>query len=323
MSIEVIIEDEQSFAEAIRDVRNDGDDTTYVICGHDDGNPNRIKVLYTGSDTSEIGSRMDSAEMMYGLARYETKFDMSTTVKFVYIRWIGESVAVGKKGRYGVVHGSISSRFTPFHTTVEASAQEDLDNEKILQILDETAGTKSKVLEMDQIPERQMRGFTQTQLPQREAKKGFSVSAVASKGAEVEFAQDVYEAVSRVRDNEDSTSWMVAGYQDANPKGPVVCMGSGEGGLSELTACLDESIPMYGLYRVTHTDMDDITTVKFVYIMWVRNKTKPMTRAKISTHKGIAEEVFTPSHVMVFASELADISERDIMDKIRQQSGSK
>ncbi|KAK0065608.1 hypothetical protein BgiMline_020825 [Biomphalaria glabrata] len=320
MSTEVSFQDEAAFHSAIADVRNDASEVNYVLCGHVEGNPNKIDVLYTGTDTSEIGSKMDPAEAMYGLARYETKFDLSTTVKFVYIHWIGDKIAIGKKGRYGVVHGSIESRFSPYHLLVEASSPADLNSDKILQTLMETAGTKSKVLDDDQVTNRQMRGFTQTQLPQRDKKSSFGVSAVSAKGAEVEILSDVREAVSKVRMDGDPATWMVAGYRDANPKGPLQCMGCGEGGLEDLKSCLDETLPMYGLYRVTHKDADDITTVKFIYIIWVGTKVKPMAKAKISTHKGTAEEIFCPAHVTVYASELSDINERDIMEKIKQQA---
>lgn len=320
MSTDVGFVDESAFNAAISDVRNDNSEVNYVICGHVDGKPNVIGVLYTGIDPSEIGSKMDPSESLYALARYETKFDLSTTVKFVYIHWIGESLPVAKKGRYGVVHGSIEARFSPYHLLVEASTPEDLSSDKILQTLMESAGTKSKVLEDDQIPQRQMRGFTATQLPQRNKKSNFGVSAVSAKGAEVEILPEVQEAVARVRSDGDPATWMVAGYKDSNPKGPLVCMGCGEGGLDELKNNLDDSLPMYGLYRVSHTDADDITTVKFVYICWVGTKVKPMAKAKISTHKGTAEEIFCPAHVTVFASELSDIVERNIMEKIRQQA---
>lgn len=83
----------------------------------------------------------------------------------------------------------------------------------------ESAGTKSKVLEDDQIPQRQMRGFTATQLPQRNKKANFGVSAVSAKGAEVEILPEVQEAVARVRSDSDPATWMVAGYKDSNPKG--------------------------------------------------------------------------------------------------------
>ena len=84
----------------------------------------------------------------------------------------------------------------------------------------ETAFTKSKVIESSsEVSSRQMRGFTQTQLPQRDQKAKYAVSAVASKGAGVEVQADVYEAVSRIRQDQDSANWMLAGYEGCNPKG--------------------------------------------------------------------------------------------------------
>ena len=38
--------------------------------------------------------------------------------------------------------------------------------------------------------------------------------------------------------------------------------------------------------------MDDIPTVKFVYIQWLGDHVKPMVRAKISTHKADLEQIF-------------------------------
>lgn len=38
--------------------------------------------------------------------------------------------------------------------------------------------------------------------------------------------------------------------------------------------------------------VDEIATVKFVYIQWVGEGVKPMSKAKISTHKGDIEKIF-------------------------------
>lgn len=48
----------------------------------------------------------------------------------------------------------------------------------------------------------------------------------------------------------------------------------------------------------------------------VGTKVKPMAKAKISTHKGTAEEIFCPAHVTVYASDLSDIVQRNIMEKV-------
>lgn len=43
--------------------------------------------------------------------RLELPVDQSVTVKFIYIRWNGKEVPFTKRGKYGVVHGSIEKRF--------------------------------------------------------------------------------------------------------------------------------------------------------------------------------------------------------------------
>ncbi|GFR71694.1 coactosin [Elysia marginata] len=321
MSTEVTFENESDFAAAIAEVRNDASDVTYAFCGHVDGNPNVLGLLFKGTDNSEIASQMDSSQAMYGLARFETQVDMSTTVKFVYIRWMGDNIPFAKRGKFGVVGGSVDEKFSPYHVQVSTSSSDDLDTDKIIQMLMETAFTKSKVLESEtDVSSRQMRGFTQTQLPQRNQKANFGVSAVASKGAGVDIQPDVYEGIARVREDTDAAKWMLAGYDGANPKGPVTCMGLGDGTLSDLQKSLDDSMPMYGLYRYEHTNAEGILTVKFVYIVWVGSQVKPMTKAKISTHKGAMEEIFCPAHVYVFATEVSEIDEAEIIEKIKQAS---
>ena len=70
-----------------------------------------------------------------------------------------------------------------------------------------------------------------------------------------------------MRDNASATSWVLGGYEEANLKKPLTLIASGEGGLSELTEQLDDGQVMYGLMR-TSDKIDDIPTVKFVYIYW-------------------------------------------------------
>ena len=36
---------------------------------------------------------------------------VESTVKFVYVHWIGESVPFAKRGKFGVVHGSVEQHF--------------------------------------------------------------------------------------------------------------------------------------------------------------------------------------------------------------------
>lgn len=48
--------------------------------------------------------------------------------------------------------------------------------------------------------------------------------------------------------------------------------------------------------------VDDIPTVKFVYLQWVGELVKPMSKAKVSTHKGALEnhfKVITVPHLLI------------------------
>ena len=36
---------------------------------------------------------------------------VESTVKFVYVHWVGESVPFAKRGKFGVVHGSVEQHF--------------------------------------------------------------------------------------------------------------------------------------------------------------------------------------------------------------------
>jgi len=46
---------------------------------------------------------------------------------------VGEKVPFAKKGRFGVVSGSVEEFFTPFHLQIETSSTDDLDEELLMQ----------------------------------------------------------------------------------------------------------------------------------------------------------------------------------------------
>lgn len=87
MSTSAEFVDGANFVEAIHSVRDDSTGDKYVLVQHMDGNPNKLTVVRTGQDPTEIASYLDDTQAMYALARYESTFDMSNTIKFVYFRW--------------------------------------------------------------------------------------------------------------------------------------------------------------------------------------------------------------------------------------------
>ena len=52
-----------------------------------------------------------ATNVMYILVRMEHTIDMSTAIKFIYVHWVGTNVPFAKRGRYGVVSGSVKNLF--------------------------------------------------------------------------------------------------------------------------------------------------------------------------------------------------------------------
>ena len=94
MSTKAEVEDLEGLQQAINDVRSDTAGVgrkSWVLAGHIDNNTNLIGLV--GQDVSEnanledLVSRLEEDQVMYGIVRISTTFDMSSTVKFIYVHW--------------------------------------------------------------------------------------------------------------------------------------------------------------------------------------------------------------------------------------------
>ena len=64
---------------------------------------------------------------MCRLIRYTTATECVRSVR------VGEKVPFAKKGRFGVVSGSVEEYFCPFHLNIETSTRDDLLESVIMQ----------------------------------------------------------------------------------------------------------------------------------------------------------------------------------------------
>jgi len=316
---------------ALAAVRADTGDVyrkSWAIVGHVDNNPMLVDVLSQDTSSSarieDLYSHLQDDQVMYCLLRLTTTFDMSTTVKFIYIHWVGEKVPFAKKGRFGVVSGSVEEFFCPFHLEIETSTTDDLQEAVLMQKLEETSGTRNKVLEGPVTAGRQERGFTAGSAAKRQDVRTTSeLRSVAPAGATVSASPDVTAAIAEVRDDVTPTNWVVVGYgDDGDIKKPLSVVAKGTGDVDEFKVHFDDRQAMYALYRTMDT-YDDIRTVKFVYIYWVGESVKPLTKGKLSAYTGPVEQLFSPAHVTMSFSQKSDIRETVIRDKVQASSGSK
>ena len=129
--------------------------------------------------------------------------------------------------------------------------------------MEEGSGTRNHVIE-GSLEGRQERGFTAHAVKKQVTTQ---LRNVAPSGASVEVTQELTDALMEVRQDTSDVSWMLAGFEDNNLKRPLALVAKGTGDISELRdSFLDDQV-MYALYR-TSDCIDDIKTVKFVYIYW-------------------------------------------------------
>jgi hypothetical protein len=115
------------------------------------------------------------------------------------------------------------------------------------------------------------------------------------------------------------TNWVLFTYSDS-AKNTIQLVGSGSGGVEEFKTHLDESKMFYGLVRVTDR-IDNSVTVKFVFICWCGNKVPFVQKGKMTTHKGSITQLVGQFHTDLNCSDLSEVSEDLIMNKVQDASG--
>jgi len=144
MSTEVEVKDIDALQSAIANVRSDSNPVNWMLAKHVDGNPDLLSFFRSGTGgAAEMSQYLSDAEVMYGLVRFTETVDMSETIKFAYIRWVGEKVSFVKRGKFGVVHGSVEKYFQPYHGNIDIDRKEDVTEEALIKRLQTVSGSRS------------------------------------------------------------------------------------------------------------------------------------------------------------------------------------
>jgi hypothetical protein len=284
MSTNVAISNEKELLEAIQRVRADTDPTNWVIVGHKDDDPNTIKLNCTGSDGFEgLASQLDDSKALYCLLRVTTTVDLSVTVKFVYIRWLGTKVPFVKKGKYSVVHGAIIKSFQPYHVDFDVESLREISPELIKQKVEKAAGnanyvratSKENLLEKNSASSTNLcKPGSQPNLVSKEDKlhtdKPVVPDAVKqSQGALVD--SNLKSAIKDLRDNRSSLTWVAGRFPNCDIQKPLEYLASGSGNSSEFKKHLEPSQLVYILYKVNDV-IDGHNTIKFAHVNWIGNE---------------------------------------------------
>jgi len=139
--------DEEQIKADIKDVRNDNTDTTWCLVGYEGKKGDTLVSLGKGNGgVEELVALLEDDMVGYGLVRKIEKFDESLTVKFAHVVFIGENINRMHRARLGTHKGAINSLFAPYHVDLEASHKSELSDEIVMRKIQDTSGTRSKVM---------------------------------------------------------------------------------------------------------------------------------------------------------------------------------
>jgi hypothetical protein len=102
----------------------------------------------------------------------------------------------------------------------------------------------------------------------------------------------VKAAIQDVRKDATETNWALFNYANDST---LQLVGTGTGGVEELASRLDDSQIWYAFFRTT-AQQDKTTKVIFCSLKLLSMNVSTVARAKITTHKGFVDALFSPVH---------------------------
>ncbi|TPX32720.1 hypothetical protein SmJEL517_g04197 [Synchytrium microbalum] len=364
-SISVKLDNEAAIVGAIKNVRDDANPAQWCIIGHLNDDVNTVTLQATGNEgVDELKSKFASNQVQYALIRVTTTVDLSKVVRFVYIYNLGADVSFVKRGRMGIVKGSVSKLFEPYHVDFEINEAREISENIVIEKVNQAAGVANNVREKNFVVGKQERGFTGRSAhvsPTKPTAEGASLSPgndqqqrtstsvsptartstisksansssatsptkpqAATQSATLQIAPELVDAIRAVRDDKVECRWVVASYKDGDIAKPVSLTAKaaqGEG-VDVLKTHFKPDAISYAYVKVIDV-IEGIATIKFAFITWIGPEVSVMKKARIGVHQGAIKEYFNPFHVEIVSSELREISDNSINNKVSSFSGSK
>jgi len=271
---------------------------------------------------AELVSYLKDDIVVYGLVKKIEQIDDTQATKFAFIKFQGENIPRMLRARIGTHMGKITEFFNPVHVTLDVTHISELSDEILMKTIKNASGTSVHVLGDDKTQKtvRIEKGTTGPTVGRStNTTKAPVVPKNLSQEQGIQVADGVREAIKDVRDDSTETSWVLVGYE--GKKGTsLICLGTGSGGVDEMLGLLEDDMVGYALVRKTEK-IDETLAVKFVHVVFVGQYINRMHRARLGTHKGAVNALFSPYHVDLEAAHKSEITDDILMKKIGNVSG--
>lgn len=147
-TIELAFEDEEACRAILADVRSDATPTNWAILTYNA--PSKSKTLKIHSSGSggfeEFLAALQDDLVCYGLVRLTEVVDQSTTIKFVFVNWVGDNINRMQRALLATHKGFVSKLFSPFHVDHECNKKDEISETIIMGKIKKAAGTANYVL---------------------------------------------------------------------------------------------------------------------------------------------------------------------------------
>lgn len=134
--------DAADIAAAYDAVRNDKDDTKWLLISDAGATGSKLALTKTGTGgLSEMAAALNDGKVQYGYVRVEYANDKeSTRVKFVLVIWIGEGTKVMRKARVSVESGDVKRVLSHHSIAVTTGDSRELEEGDIVARLRKAGG---------------------------------------------------------------------------------------------------------------------------------------------------------------------------------------
>ena len=265
--------------EAIKEVRQDGSGTDWVLCGYDASNAVSLQAK-GGGGLAELQRHLDEKQIQYGYVRLADVVDGHATTKFVFLVFLGAGVKTVAKARVTTHRGAVKDFFGQAHVTVDAATVEEASEEAVMQKVTDASGTSVRVLKDETAGNREQGD-----------RKVVGLGKKSAGPLEIRGREEAQAALQRVRSGE--AGWALLAYESADSNA-VALAGSGAGGAEELAAHLTRDNVALGLVRAAlQVDGNEVT--RFVLVSHLGADVPGLLKAqKVHCHVCFVSLLVTP-----------------------------
>lgn len=144
------LEATESLRDALKSVRDDKSSTTWVVGEYENGDikANNLTLVASGDGGLQgITQHFAEDKVAYSLLRVTDVVDGHTTVKFVFISFIGDKVGMVQKAKLATHKGAVQAVFHQFHVDFYISAANDISEVAIKNKVSSASGSANHVIQ--------------------------------------------------------------------------------------------------------------------------------------------------------------------------------